>query len=128
MCQWGRRFLTDAYNKHAKTKECLNHNIYIKIDDSVRICNDCIEKRITTILMDIPYIGYHGIQEGRTIWNIAVVAYMINRKWFMKKEISCPNIKQDTSYELTTNKHNISIVTKLDRNKIYKDLFEKFGE
>ena len=56
MCQWGRRFLTDAYNKQAKTKECLNHNIYIKIDDSVRICNDCIEKRITTILMDTPYM------------------------------------------------------------------------
>ena len=53
---------------------------------------------------------------------------MINRKWFIKKEISCPNIKQDTSYELTTNKHNIVVVTKLDRNKIYKDLFKKLGE
>lgn len=53
---------------------------------------------------------------------------MINRKRFIKKEISCPNIKQDTSYELTTNKHNIGIVIKLDRNKIYKDLFKKLGE
>ena len=41
--------------------------------------------------------GYHGIQESRTIWNIVVVAYMINRKWFIKKEINCQNIKQDIS-------------------------------
>ena len=53
---------------------------------------------------------------------------MINRKWFMKKEISCPNIKQDISYDSTTNKHNIVIITKLNRKKIYKDLFEKLGE
>ena len=45
-----------------------------------------------------------------------------------KKKINCQNIKQDISYEPTTNKHNIIIVTKFNRNKIYKDLFEKLGE
>ena len=50
---------------------------------------------------------------------------MINRKWFIKKEINCQNIKQDISYELTINKHNIIIVTKFNRNKIYKYLFQK---
>ena len=34
--------LTDAYDKHAKAKECLDHNIDIMIDDSVRICSDCV--------------------------------------------------------------------------------------
>lgn len=68
------------------------------------------------------------MQEIRTIWNIVVVVYMINRKWFIKKKINCQNIKQDISYEPTTNKHNIIIVTKFNRNKIYKDLFQKLGE
>ena len=72
--------------------------------------------------------GYHGIQESRVIWDIAVIAYIINKNWFETKKISCPNINKDTSYEVTNNKHNINFVTKLNRDKIYKDLFEKLGE
>ena len=72
--------------------------------------------------------GYHGIQESRVIWDIAVIAYMINKNWFETKQISCPNIRKDTSYEVTDNRHSITFVIKLDRDKIYKDLFEKLGE
>ena len=72
--------------------------------------------------------GYHGIQEERVIWDIAVIAYMINKNWFESKNISCPNIREDTSYEITNNRHNVTFVTKLDKDKIYEDLFKKFGE
>ena len=72
--------------------------------------------------------GYHGTQESRIIWDIAVVAYIINKKWFETKEISCPNIKEDGSYELIDNRHIITFVTKLDRDKIYEDLFKKLGD
>lgn len=72
--------------------------------------------------------GYHGIQESRVIWDISVIAYMINKKWFKTKQISCPNVRENTSYEVTNNKHNITFVTKLNRNKIYEDLFNKLGE
>lgn len=71
--------------------------------------------------------GYHGIQETRVIWDISVIAYMINKNWFETKEISSPNIKEDTSYEITQNKHNVTFVTKLNRDKIYEDLFNKLG-
>ena len=71
--------------------------------------------------------GYHGIQESRVIWDIAVIAYMINKNWFETKEVSCPNINDDTSYEITEDKHNVTFVTKLNREKIYKDLFKKLG-
>lgn len=72
--------------------------------------------------------GYHGIQESRVIWDISVVAYMINKNWFTSEEISCPNINDDTSYELTNDKHKITIINDLNVNKIYNDLFEKLGE
>ena len=72
--------------------------------------------------------GYHGIQESRVIWDIAVIAYIINKNWFETKKISCPNINKDTSYEVTNNRHNITFITKLDRDKIYEDLFKKLGE
>lgn len=71
--------------------------------------------------------GYHGVQEKRVIWDIAVIAYMINKNWFETKEISCPNIREDSSYELNDNRHTINFTTKLDRDKIYNNLFKKLG-
>ena len=47
--------LTNTYDKHAKTEKCLEHNIDVIIDDSVRICSDCIENGIIAVLMDTPY-------------------------------------------------------------------------
>ena len=69
--------------------------------------------------------GVHGIKERRVIWDISVIAYMVNKEWFQTEEVSCPNIKDDTSYEFTSNKHKITVVNYLDVDKIYKDLFEK---
>ena len=69
--------------------------------------------------------GYHGIQESRVIWDIAVIAYMINKNWFETQNISCPVIKEDTSYEATENNHSITFVTKLNKDKIYENLFKK---
>ena len=71
--------------------------------------------------------GYHGIQESRVIWDISVIAYMINKKWFETQVISCPNITEDTSYELIENNNKIKFVTKLNKVKIYEDLFEKLA-
>ncbi len=72
--------------------------------------------------------GVHGIQERRVIWDISVIAYMINKEWFEIEEISCPNINDDTSYELTENNHKIKVVNYLNVDKIYEDLFEKLRE
>lgn len=68
---------------------------------------------------------YHGIQERRVIWDISVIAYMINKIWFETEEVSCPIIKEDTSYELSENRHKVTFVNYLDADKIYKDLFNK---
>ena len=72
--------------------------------------------------------GVHGIKERRVIWDISVIAYMINKEWFETEEVSCPNIKDDTSYELTEDNYKITVVNYLNADKIYKDLFEKLGE
>ena len=90
------------------------------LENKSELCNHLIERFYND--------GYHGVQESRVIWDISVIAYMINKNWFETKQISCPNIRKDTSYEVTENRHNITFVTKLDRNKIYEDLFDKLGE
>ena len=58
----------------------------------------------------------------------AVIAYMINKNWFKKEIISCPNVNDDTSYKLTKDRHKIAMITDIDRDKIYEDLFKKLGE
>ena len=72
--------------------------------------------------------GYHAVQEGRVIWDISVIAYMINKKWFTYENINCPNINCDTSYEMITNNHKITMVNYIDVDKVYSDLFKKLGE
>lgn len=93
-------------------------NYYLK--DKSELCNYLIERFYND--------GYHGIQERRIIWDISVIAYMINKSWFTSKEISCPTINVDTSYELTTNNHKITMVNYIDVNKVFTDLFKKLGE
>lgn len=58
--------------------------------------------------------GIHGTQERRVIWDISVIAYMINKEWFETEEVSQPNIKDDTSYELTESNHKITVVNYLN--------------
>ena len=72
--------------------------------------------------------GIHGTQERRVIWDISVIAYMINKEWFETEEVSQPNIKDDTSYELTESNHKIAVVNYLNVDKIWRDLFEKLGK
>ena len=94
----------------------LNH--YLK--DKSELCNYLIDRFYND--------GYHGIQERRVIWDISVVAYMINKDWFTSEDISCPNIKEDTSYEITTDNHKITMVNYIDVNKVFVDLFKKLEE
>lgn len=93
----------------------LNH--YLK--DKSELCNYLIDRFHND--------GYHEIKESRVIWDISVIAYLINRSWFKTDKISCPIINDDTSYTKTENQHEIMIVNYLDANKIYEDLFNKLG-
>lgn len=69
----------------------------------------------------------HGIRERRVIWDISVIAYMINKEWFETRKVSCPNINDDTSYEQTNNEHKITLVDYIDVDKVYSDLFSKLA-
>lgn len=94
----------------------LNH--YLK--DKSELCNYLINRFYDD--------GYHGIQERRVIWDISVIAYMINKNWFTEEKISCPTIKNDTSYEFTTDNHKITMINYIDVNEVYNDLFKKLGD
>lgn len=72
--------------------------------------------------------GIHGIQTRRVIWDISVIAYLINEEWFAEKEMNCPTINKDLSYTFNKNDRKIKFVTYLNSDKIYEDLFKKLVE
>lgn len=69
----------------------------------------------------------YDIGMGKTIWDISVIGYLINKDWFKEKEISCPKVLDNGDYELTDNKHKVVFVSDVFRSKIYKDFFIKMG-
>jgi len=106
-------------------------DVVSKLKININILKDNLENKseLCNYLIDRFYNdGYHGIQESRVIWDISVVAYMINKNWFTSEEISCPNINDDTSYELTNHRHIIKIVTDIKKDKLYEDLFRCLGK
>ncbi len=62
------------------------------------------------------------------LWDIAVIAYMVNKNWFETFKTTCPDINSDTSYSINLNNREITMVNYFDTCEIYKDLFEKLGE
>lgn len=72
--------------------------------------------------------GRHGITKRRTIWDIAVIAYLINSSWFEKVRVKCPIINDDLSYSDKHLDHEITFITNINVNAVYNDLFNKLRE
>ena len=107
---------------------CRNVVSTLKIDIST-LKDNLIQNELNNYLIErFCNDGYHPYKEERVIWDISVIPYMINKKWFKTKRVSTPVINDDTSYKMTNVKNKITFVTKLNRNKIYSDLFKKLGK
>lgn len=65
------------------------------------------------------------IGSSKTLWDLSAIAYEINSGWFKEEKISCPFIKDNGLYEQTNNRHEVTFVNDLFRNKIYQDFFIK---
>ena len=93
----------------------LNH--YLK--DKSPLCDYLIERFHND--------GYHDIKERRRIWDVSVIAYMINKTWFHSKKISTPKINVDTSWKMTEDNNKITMVNYIDVNCVFDDLFKKLS-
>ncbi len=62
------------------------------------------------------------------VWDIAVIAYMINPMWFVRRVIQVPDIDKDYGYVENRNNRTMNVVCYLSSNKIYQDLFKRLGE
>ena len=68
--------------------------------------------------------SYYGVKNERVIWDISVIAYLINKNWFETKEIKGLSLSESLQYYTNSSTVTKLIVEKLDNNKIYDDLFE----
>lgn len=59
------------------------------------------------------------------LWDIAPVAYMINKEWFETFNTNLPDIGKNTEYIINKNNREATIVNYIDVNKVYEDLYKK---
>ena len=74
--------------------------------------------------------SFYGVKQERVIWDISVVAYLRNKKWFKTEENLKLCVTPKLNYIINNEKqsNNINIVKYMDRNKIYNDLFNQLNK
>lgn len=72
--------------------------------------------------------SYYGIKTERVIWDISVVAYLINKNWFKTKELKGLSLSNDFKYYIDSDKTTKIMVEKMNNKKIYENLFKKLNE
>lgn len=85
------------------------------------------KNELCNYLCDIFYNRLYGPTKRWPLWDISVIAYMINRNWFNTMDVSCPIINDDNTFKLTEGRHKITFVNYLNANAIFEDLFTKLG-
>lgn len=90
---YDKLILTNAYDKHAKTIECVKNNIDIMIDDSVSTCLDLKENGIKVLLMNTRFNHYNTELERVLSWK--EIYYKIS-DLYPKKDMEKINVILDT--------------------------------
>lgn len=74
--------------------------------------------------------SFYGGKQERVIWDISVVSYLRNKNWFKTEENLKLFVTPELNYIINNEKqsNNINIVKYMDRNKIYKDLFNQLNK
>lgn len=143
----GHSFLSQSNREFNFKQDLMADRIVFqsKVDLTVIPCENVSSNLVTTIyelqehfniqeglgkfLYDRFYCdGLHGFTPRRTIWDIAVIGYMINPYWFEVSKISCPEINDDLEYVLTEGLHQVTFVHQIEVNNIFKDMFRKIGD
>lgn len=143
----GHSFLAQS-NREFNFKQDLTANRIVfnsKVDLTIIPCQNVASNLVTTIyelqehfnikqglgkfLYDRFYQdGLHGMTPRRTIWDIAVIGYIINPYWFGASKISCPEIDEDLKYIQTKDLHEVTFVHQIEVNEIFNDMFQKIGD
>jgi len=63
---------------------------------------------------------------SKVIWDISVIAYLVNPDWMQYELRPAPILTNELTYSSDGTRNLYKVVTFIDRNKVFKDMFLKF--
>lgn len=87
------------------------------------------KSKIADYLLHI-FEGYHSdhYAYAKVIWDIAVIAYMVNPQWLPTESRSTPILTDELTYRFDESRNPYTMVYFVDRNPVFKDLFQKLAK
>lgn len=96
-------------------------NLEMNINDLKKNYN---QGRFSNYLIDVFSKGdYFSNPDTRVIWDISVVAYLVNPKWFDVEDVYISGIDDNMAYTYGENGHHVFVATGLKKDEIFNDLY-----
>jgi inosine-uridine nucleoside N-ribohydrolase len=64
---------------------------------------------------------------SKVIWDISAVAWLINPDWVPTQMVPSPILTPELKWRQDTERHGVRVATKVDRDAVFADLFEKLN-
>lgn len=65
---------------------------------------------------------------SKVIWDVTAVAWLVNPSWISTNLVHSPILTDQVTYSVDQSRHFIRMATSLNRDAIFRDLFEKLGK
>jgi len=75
-------------------------------------------------------VEYSGGHEAfsKVIWDVTTIAWLINPSWIPTNIVHSPILTDQITFSVDRSRHFIRMATSLNRDAIFRDLFEKLGK
>jgi len=75
-------------------------------------------------------VEYSGGHEAfsKVIWDVTAVAWLVNPSWIPTNIVHSPILTDQITFSVDRSRHFIRMATSLNRDAIFRDLFEKLGK
>jgi purine nucleosidase len=64
---------------------------------------------------------------SRIIWDVVPVAYLVNQNWVNTKVVHTPILTDGATWSVDESRHFMRVATRIDRDRIFADLFSKLS-
>lgn len=86
-----------------------------------RLC-DFLIKRLEGL-----YKGARPFGNGKVMWDVGTIAYLVNPSWFTRELVKAPDINNDMTWRLNAYDHPIMTMNYVKRNPVMADMFKKLA-
>ena len=75
-------------------------------------------------------VEYSGGKKAwsKVIWDVSAIAWLVNPSWVATDLVHSPILTDQVTFSVNHSRHFIRMATLLNRDAIFRDLFEKLGE